>query len=147
MEETQEKMSPEEEIKKLEQQLEAKKREFIEAGNTAPLEKEIFSEVLKERIEELRPSTMPETSTESSVSTPTVEIPVYQESRQAEVKKAEAIEATVRVLVEKVTMGTGTIEDAIKEAQKISPYVVDELHGRLVENYDKLVALGKIKKL
>ena len=41
-------ISPEEEIKKLEQQLEEKKRQLAGAGEHPPEEKEIFRKVLKE---------------------------------------------------------------------------------------------------
>ena len=138
-------ISPEEEIKKLERQLEEKKRAFAETGIAAPEEKEVFREVLKEHIESLRPA---------PVATPAA--PVLQDVRAAirsvpkeaaaHAKEQEANAAVVRALVEKAM--TGTIEDAVKEAQKISPYILDELHDYLVNDaYDKLVALRKIKAL
>ena len=138
-------ISPEEEIKNLEQQLEAKKRELAVAGAPAKEEKEVFREVLKEHIETLRPSAPPADTTIPSAPLPSIPAPAPQDAA-AEVKKDEANETTVRMLVEKAM--TGTIEDAVKEAQKISPYMLDELHDHLVDDmYDKLVVLRKIKQL
>ena len=138
-------ISPEEEIKNLEQQLEAKKRELAVAGVPAKEEKEVFREVLKEHIETLRPSTPPTDTTIPPTPSASVVIPAPQNS-QGRIKEDEANEATVRMLVEKAM--AGTIEDAVKEAQKISPYMLDELHDHLVDDmYDKLVVLRKIKAL
>ena len=138
-------ISPEEEIKNLEQQLEAKKRELAVAGAPAKEEKEVFREVLKEHIETLRPSAPPADTAILPAPLPPIAAPAPQDV-VAEVKKDEANEATVRMLVEKAM--TGTIEDAVKEAQKISPYMLDELHDHLVDDmYDKLVVLRKIKAL
>ncbi|MEK7074447.1 MAG: hypothetical protein AAB968_01655, partial [Patescibacteria group bacterium] len=68
------------------------------------------------------------------------------EDEKAMIKRQEANQATVRILVEKAL--TGTIEDAVKEAQILGPYIVKELHNHLVDDmYDKLVALRKIKQL
>ena len=138
-------ISPEEEIQNLERQLEAKKRELAVAGAPAKEEKEVFREVLKEHIETLRPSAPPADTAIPVAPLPPVAAPTPQ-GVAGEVKKDEANEATVRMLVEKAM--TGTIEDAVKEAQKISPYMLDELHDHLVDDmYDKLVVLRKIKAL
>lgn len=145
MAETQSSVSPQEEIQKLEQQLEEKKRALAETGVQAPEEKELFREVLKEHIETLRPVLLP-TAPTPQVSLPPASVPpaAIAHDTEAEVKKQEARETIVRTLVEKAM--TGTIEDAVKEAEKISPYMLDELHDHLVDNmYDKLVALRKIK--
>jgi hypothetical protein len=144
MVELQEKMSPEEEIKKLEQQLEQKKRQFAETGTNAPAEKEIFREVVREHIESLN-SVPPQVPSSVEFPIPVVVVPA-PEDEKARVKRQEANEATVRILVEKAL--TGTIEDAVKEAQILGPYMVKELHNHLVDDmYDKLVALRKIKQL
>ena len=144
MAETQQKMSPQEEIQKLEQQLEQKKRALTESGAVIPEEKELFREVVKEHIESLRPASP---QTPSSVSLPPLPVPSpLSQDDKAKIKQQEKDEASVRVLVEKAL--TGTIEDAVKEAQKISPYMLDELHDHLIDDaYDKLVVLRKIKKL
>lgn len=147
MTETQSSVSPQEEIQKLEQQLEEKKRAFAETGVAAPEEKELFREVLKEHIETLRPSTSP-TAPTVQILLPPASVPpaTIAHDTEADVKKQEARETIVRTLVEKAM--TGTIEDAVTEAQKISPYMLDELHDHLVDDmYDRLVALRKIKGL
>lgn len=145
MAELQEKMSPEEEIKKLEQQLEQKKRTLAQTGAVAPEEKEIFREVLKEHIESLRSQVAQTPPSLPLPSAPVFPPPVHDE--QAGIKKREVNESMVRMLVEKAL--TGTIEDAVREAGKISPYMVDELHDYLIEPlyHDKLLALRKIKQL
>ena len=144
MPETQQSLSPEQEIQKLEQQLEAKKRALAETGAPAPEEKEIFREVVKEHIETLAPSSPTPIPTPPPVTH--IPVPVVPQDVQADVRKQEANQATVRMLVEKAM--TGTIEDAVKEAQKISPYMVDELHDYLIDDmYSKLLALRKIKAL
>lgn len=143
MAELQEKMSPEEEIKKLEQQLEQKKRELAGAGATLPEEKEIFREVLKEHIESF--NSAPAQAPFSVPLPPPIVAPMPQDEK-VRVQREEANAATVRILVEKAL--TGTIEDAVKEAQILGPYMVQELHNHLVNDmYDKLVALRKIKQL
>ncbi len=137
-------MSPEEEIKKLEQELEQKKRELAESGATAPEEKEIFREVLREHIESLRP-VLPQVPVTSHIPPPPSTTPTPQDVDQDR-KQRELNEATVRILVEKAM--TSTVEAAVSEAQKISPYMIDELHDHLVDDmYDKMIALRKIKKL
>jgi len=144
MAETQQSLSPEQEIQKLEAQLERKKRELAETGAAVPEEKELFREVVRGHIETLRPSVSVPVPIPPSVGQPPA--PIAPQDMQADVKKQEANTATVRMLVEKAM--TGTIEDAVKEAQKISPYMVDELHDHLTDDmYAKLLALRKIKAL
>ena len=144
MVELQEKISPEEEIKKLEQQLEQKKRALTEMGSSVSEEKELFREVIKEHIESLG-AALPQApiSLQPSASVGAVPIP---ESPKITAKQQEVNEANVRMLVE--TALTGTIEDAVKKAQELGPYILKELHNHLVDDlYDKLVALRKIKQL
>ena len=144
MPESQMKMSPEEEIKKLEQQLEQKKKELAGSGNAVPEEKEVFREVLKEHIESLQP-VLPQVPLTSHLPPPLSVTPTPQDVDEDR-KKRELSDATVRILVEKAM--TGTVDDAVKEAQKISPYMIDELHDHLVDDmYDKLIALRKIRQL
>lgn len=143
MVELQEKMSPEEEIQKLEQQLEQKKRKLAETGVPVPEEKEIFREVLKEHIESFNPASSQPPSTPQF---PAPAVAPTPEDEKTRIKRQEASAVTVRILVEKAL--TGTIEDAVKEAQILGPYMVQELHNHLVNDmYDKLVALRKIKQI
>ncbi|MDP3770272.1 MAG: hypothetical protein Q8R40_05050 [bacterium] len=137
-------LSPEEEIRKLEQQLEQKKRELTQSGAAVPEEKEVFRQVLKEHIETFR-LVAPSIPLTPHVPPPPSITPTLQDT-QTSTQNREINEATVRLLIEKAM--TGTIDDAVSEAQKISPYMVDELHDHLVDDmYDKLIALRKVKQL
>lgn len=152
MAETQSSNAAQEEIQKLEQQLEEKKRAFAQTGGEMPEEKELFREVLKDHITELRSSTpfvAPSAPPQPEVVLPSASAnapaPITGDT-QADVQRREADEATVRMLVDKAM--TGTVEDAVREAEKIGrPYIVDELHGHLIDKYDQLIALRKIKAL
>lgn len=144
MAEIQQSKAAQEEIQKLEQQLEEKKRALAEAGAAVPEEKEMFREVLKEHIETLRPA-LPPTAPTPQVPLPPAPAPITHDT-EADVKKQEARQTVMRMLVEKAL--ARTIEDAVTEAEKISPYMLDELHDHLVDDmYDKLVALRKVKQL
>lgn len=142
--EIQSSLSPQQEIQKLEQQLEEKKRALTESGAPASEEKELFREVLREHIDTLRPTApidIPITPPSASARVPFAPI---ANNTEINAKQEEARETVVRTLMEKAM--TGTIEDAVKQAQAISPYMLDELHDHLVdEMYSKLLALRKIK--
>ena len=129
--------TPEEEIKELERRLEEKKRALTESGAELPHEKEVFRDVLKEHISDVR-----SVGGEVVVSaTP----PVSTSQKDDDVKKMkEDLKEDVRVLVE-IAM-TKSIGEAIRVAQRAgSPYLLDELHDHLVDDYyDKLVSLRKI---
>ena len=136
--------SPEEEIRRLEAQLEAKKRELAEQGTPHGEEKEVFKEVLREHIEQVRPTPIPSppptlppsSSSITDLVTPTPAQVLAEEEREKQLQK----------LVE-IAM-TRTIEDAVKQAAAESPYLLYELHDRLVDDYyDKLVQLRKVKDL
>ncbi|TSC76713.1 MAG: hypothetical protein G01um101433_714 [Parcubacteria group bacterium Gr01-1014_33] len=140
-------MSPEEEIRHLERRLEEKKREFAETRQPAPQEKEILREVLKEHIEVAKPAFSP-TEPHASYTPP----PISQSAgTTAQKKKAddsakEQREEAVRKLIELAL--SRTIFDAVIAAQKSTPYLLDELHDHLVDDYyDKLLALRKLKQL
>ncbi|MBI2121980.1 MAG: hypothetical protein HYT98_02550 [Candidatus Sungbacteria bacterium] len=126
--------SPEDEIRALEQKLEAKKRELAERGIELPHEKEMFREVLREHVEEIK--------------APLPAYPVSQSDDSApktdDKSKAEEREEAVRRLIELAL--TSTIEKAVRRAEAETPYILDELHDHLIDDYyDKLVALRKIK--
>lgn len=135
-------MSPEEEIQLLERQLEQKKREFNERGESVPEEKEVFREVLKEYIGTLKPS---------------VQAPAYSFPRKAppqtddvkkkdDARKKEEREEIVRELIDVAL--SKNISEAVKIAHAKNPYFLDELHDHLVDDYyDKLVQLKKITEL
>lgn len=129
--------SLQEEIRALEQRLEQKKREAGETEKDAP-EKEMFREVLKEHIESVRrpPSApVPSLPTDAAAAKPAAKA-----DDQAKSEREEEIRALVELAL------TKSVEDAVRIAEKESPYLLDELHDHLVdEYYDKLVALRKIQ--
>lgn len=137
--------SPEDEIRRLEAQLEAKKRELAEQGMPQREEKEVFKEVLKEHIEQIRPVPVPPPPPTTSPPTPSPVTDIVTPT-PAQVLAEEEREKQLQKLVEMAM--TRTIEDAVKQAAAQTPYLVDELHDRLVDDYyDKLVQLRKMKEL
>lgn len=139
-------LSPEEEIRELERRLEEKKRLLTESGKEIPHEKEVFREVLKEHIESVKPSAKDGEFGITPVAGVAPGLPTDLQSRADDLKKKEEREEHVRELIE-IAM-THSIESAVKVAQEATPYLLDELHDHLVDDfYEKLVALRKIKEL
>lgn len=127
--------SPEDEIRALEQKLEAKKRELSERGVELPHEKEMFRQVLREHVEEIK--------------APAPVYPVSQSDDSAQKtddkQRGEERDEVVRRLIELAL--TSTIEKAVRRAEAETPYILDELHDHLIDDYyDKLVALRKINQ-
>lgn len=135
--------SPEEEIRELERQLEAKKQELAGKQTELPEEKEVLREVLQRHVEEARTGgEEPGGAAPAVIHIPTDDIKVQAD----EVKKKEKREEQIKHLVEIAL--TKSISEAVKVAQRSNPYLLDELHDHLVDDYyDKLIALRKIKKL
>lgn len=138
--------SPEQEIKELEQKLEEKKRALAEQGNAMPQEKEILREVLREHIREdapAEPVEKPSIIPQISVS----HIPADDAKQKPDGQpQKEVREEKLRALVQFALRHT--IRRAVEKANAESPYVLDELHDRLVdEYYEKLVALRKLTQL
>lgn len=135
------KESQEKEIQELEQKLAEKKQELLKMDK-AHEEKDVFRQVLREHIEEMRTSMGGTAQTQIS-SKPQPAQPIPQPLSDEEIKKREE---KIRELIELAL--TKTIRDAVKNAENTSPYLLDELHDRLVDDYyDKLVALRKVKTL
>ncbi len=138
-------LSPEEEIQELERKLEEKKRELSAKGEVLPLEKEVFREVLREHIAEARP----QVSEGFSTTTPPAATHILTDDlkkKSDDIKNKEKREEKVRALIEVAL--TKNIGDAIKIAEEATPWLLDELHDHLIDDYyDKLVALRKIKAL
>ena len=115
-------MAAEQEIRVLEQRLEEKKRALAEQGGAAQPEKEVFREVVREHIEHSG-----------------ADIAKKNGMSQEAAKHEEELHALVARAL------SGSIADAVDKAYHESPYLLDALHDRLVdEYYDKLVALRKI---
>lgn len=143
-EEHKKEITPENEILELERRLEEKKRELAGKQAELPEEKEILREVLQKQVEEARaPAGEEPTGSAPAV----IHILTDDLKKQVdEVKQKEKREEQIRHLVELAL--TKSIKDAVKVAQDASPYLLDELHDHLVDDYyEKLVALRKIKKL
>lgn len=137
-------ISPEEEIRQLELKLEEKKRELTERGVEFPHEKETLREVLREHIVESKTGSegMP------SVTTPAVAVTLTddQQKKADELKKKTDREEQVRVLIQYAL--TKSVQEAVKVAEAVTPWLIDELHDHLIDDYyDKLIALRKIKEL
>lgn len=130
--------SPEDEIRILEQQLEAKKRALEERGEAAPHEKELLREVLREHIEKERAGS--EEVKRPTITPPSTGAPATTQAA----KKQDARQEEIHALVEFAL--TKSIKEAVKIAEGDSPYLLDELHDHLVDDYyDKMVALRKIE--
>ena len=134
--------SPEEEIRHLEQKLEQKKQELSEKGGALPPEKEVFREVLRSHIEEVRQTPA------LNVPAPAITPPLSTGSgaKPSLLQKQSEREKDLRALLEIAL--TRNIEQAVKIAQGESPYLLDELHDHLIDDYyQKLIELRKIKAL
>ena len=137
--------SAEEEILELERKLEEKTRELAESGAPPKEEKEVFREVLQEHVEEARPQAPGEAP---AVSAPPVTHVLADDLKKKadDIKKKELREEQVRELIEFAL--TRTIHDAVKVAEQATPWLLDELHDHLIDDYyDKLVQLRKLKQL
>ena len=142
-------ISPEDEIKELERKLQEKKQQLSQnlQPEAMPSEKEVFKEVLQKHIEEEKTALTPAEGPATG-STPAVTHILSDDTKiQAdEVKKKETREEQVKGLVEIAL--TKSIRDAVKVAHGFNPYLLDELHDHLTDDYyDKLIALRKIEKL
>lgn len=131
--------TPEEEIRELEERLEQKKRQLAEQDTVPRQEKELFREVLREHIEDAGSQPLPVLPHAGITHVPTktgvsaVVTPIDPKERE------EALRTLVEVALSK------SLKEAIKIAQENSPYLLDELHDHLVdEYYEKLVQLKKI---
>lgn len=126
----------EQELEKLQAQLEAKKQEALAEGKEPPSDKELLREVLREQVQNIRTTPAPSLSIDYAKPQPT-------QKSDDQAKKQER-EEEIKALVDLAL--TKSIEDAIRIAEQESPYILDELHDHLVDQYyDKLVQLGKIK--
>lgn len=140
-EDSQKEIGPEEEIKELERKLEEKKREIAERGGAEPEEKELFREVLRKHVAEVRP-VRPGVSLPVPSAKPSLADDLKKKAD--DIKKQARREEQVKALIEIAL--TRTIAQAVKVAEKASPYLLDELHDHLVDDYyDKLIALRKLK--
>jgi hypothetical protein len=143
-------ITPEDEIKALERKLAEKKRTLGESSPPSPAaesprEKELFREVVREHIVESRTgASAPAAGVHISPSASAGGVPPAGPVPDA--SGAAAREQTVQTLVEYAL--THTIEAAVSRAERETPYLIDELHDRLVDHYyEKLVQLRKLDTL
>jgi len=141
-----EETNPEEEIMDLEKKLEAKKKQLAEKGLAlVPEEKEMLRDVLQERIEK-EMSSVAQNPQQSAA--PIIHFPpqAIKNEKEKEIKEKEEREEKIKILVG--TALTQGIKKAVERARKSTPYLLDELHDHLVDDYyEKLITLRKIKKL
>ncbi len=135
--------SPEDEIRELERKLAEKKRAFADKQEREPEEKELLREVLREHIEQLPkppPSQQPQKIT--SQTKPADDQKEKADDRAGKQARDEHIRALIEIAL------TKTISDAVNLARAQTPYLLDELHDHLVDDYyEKLVQLRKLEQL
>lgn len=128
-------VSPEEEIKRLEEKLAIKKKELEERGEIKH-EKEVFREVLKEHMEKIRPA-----PADLSLGAKPV---ISDSARQTAQKIKDDEEKSQLEHLLRIALGESLIK-AVHTAEAIGPYMLDLLHDTLVDKYyDKLIAARKI---
>ena len=128
-------VSPEEEIRQLEERLAVKKKELEEKGEIKH-EKEVFKEILKEHMEEIRPSP----ANLLSGTKPAISDSAIQTAKK--MKDDEEKNQLEQLL--QIALGQ-SLTKAVHIAQALGPYMLDLLHDTLVDKYyDKLIAARKI---
>lgn len=128
-----------EELKSLEGKLEERKETLRQEGAPMPEEKEIFRDVLKEHIEQTKPSA-------SASLAPPVPLADDLKKKADDIKKREREEEQVRDIVEVAL--TRSIKDALRVAESATPWLLDELHDHLADGYyEKLLALKKVQPM
>ncbi|MBI2637302.1 MAG: hypothetical protein HYW88_00240 [Candidatus Sungbacteria bacterium] len=132
--------SAEEEIKELERLLAEKKQAF----EIAPQEKEgkvLFREVMKEYVPASEPAG--ESAPSAQFQPPVVSPPLPPADDEFKKKQREG---QLQVLID-LSFEKGIIE-AVRLAEVMTPWLLDELHDRLVdEYYEKLVQSERLKDL
>lgn len=125
-----------EEIKELERMLEEKKKMLVERGEERE-HKAVFREVFREKYgEAFKPSAPSVASHIASQATPDEE-----EAKRAK-EREEQITALIGIAFQK------GIKTAVEAARKNTPWLLDELHDRMIdEYYQKLIQSGQVKEL
>lgn len=130
---TPEKALPEE-IKELELMLEEKKRALAERGEERE-HKEVFREAFKEKYaEEFKVAPAPPLP-------PPYQPPVKAKDSAARIAREEELQTLIQLSFEK------GVRQAIALAKRENPWLLDELHDRLIdEYYQKLIQARQIKE-
>lgn len=136
-------MSPEDEIRELERKLEEKKRAYAGTKTGKPEEKELLREVLREHIKQL-PKPSPSQQPQKTI--PQIKPAGGQKQKAGDLAGKQTRNEHIRALIEIAL--TKTLYDAVNLARAQTPYLLDELHDHLVDDYyEKLVQLRKLKQL
>lgn len=125
-----------EEIRELQQRLEAKKRELGEI--TPSHEREVFQEVFRERFDEIAKSI------QAAAPTPAAAAPrsAVRDDSVTDLKKEEEVEKLLYIAFKQSPV------EAIRIAHAMGPFWLDELHDRLAdEYYEKLLEFRKVEQL
>ena len=132
--------SAEEEIKELERLL-AEKKDALGSGSIEKEPKEIFREVMKEYVSAARPAgEVKPPPAPQPVPVPPVP-PVADEGARKKQREGQ-----LQVLID-LSFEKGIIE-AVRLAEVMTPWILDELHDRLTdEYYEKLVQSERLKDL
>lgn len=124
----------EQEIKELEQLLEEKKKALVERGEEKE-HKEIFKEVFQERYRQIAGAPIPPPAVSGVAPIAPVKPPPV--SKEKEMELQSLIQAA---------FSDGLVA-AVNRAKAASPWLLDELHDRLAdEYYEKLVQAGQLSK-
>jgi Fic family protein len=122
-----------EEILELEKKLAEKKQELVEEKEAGKHEKEIIREIIKEKVEEAAVTPAPTSQAQT----------IKKIKEIAGEPKERQVQLLVNLALEK------GIVQAVEVARGLNnPYLLDELHDVLVdEYYSKLVERGKLKRI
>lgn len=124
----------EQEIKELERLLEEKKKELIERGEEKE-HKEIFKEVFQEKYRQIAGTPVPPPAAPGVAPATPAKPPVVSKEKETELQSL--IQAA---------FSDGLVA-AVNRAKAASPWLLDELHDRLAdEYYEKLLQAGEIEK-
>lgn len=125
----------EREIKELEQLLEEKKKEFFEHGEEKE-HKEVFKEVFREKYQQIAGVPVPSLAGGRVTPISPVTTPSVSEEKESELQSL--IQAAF----------TEGLIPAVNRAKASSPWLLDELHDRLSdEYYEKLIQARELEKI
>ena len=125
----------EQEIKELEQLLEEKKQALLERGEEKE-HKEVFKEVFREKYEQI--SGIPATPFAGGGAASVSPMKTSSISKEKEIELESFIQAAF----------TEGLVSAVNRAKAKSPWLLDELHDRLAdEYYEKLIQAHQLEKL
>lgn len=125
----------EREIRELEQLLEEKKKALFEQGEERE-HKEVFKEVFREKYQQIAGTPAPTPTGGSTTSVTLIKPPAVSKEKETELKS----------FIE-MAFADGLVS-AVNHAKARSPWLLDELHDRLAdEYYEKLLQAGEIEKI